>query len=39
MMPPRALRLYGCQPSNFAGAGVAHGDDDYDSNLAAALGT
>jgi hypothetical protein len=27
MMPPRALRFYGCQPSNFAGAGVAHGDD------------
>ena len=27
MMPPRALRFYGCQPSNFAGAGVADGDD------------
>jgi hypothetical protein len=26
-VPPRALRFYGCQPSNFAGAGVAHGDD------------
>ena len=32
MMPPRALRFYGCQPSNFAGAAVADGDD-YDSIL------
>ena len=25
-MPPRALRFYGCQPSNFAGAGVTDGN-------------